>query len=278
MRLVLTILCRNEVDIISTTIDYHLCKGVDHIIVTDNGSTDGTTEILENYASKGSLQLLHEPSHTHDQAVWVSRMAQIAVEEQSADWVIHCDADEFWWPHAGDLKLELDMVPAHIKALAVQRFNFLPPAPGFHPNIPFHQIQTIRERQSLNSIGAPLPAKICHRSIQGAWVGDGNHKLFINGNCVGLTPWPTIDILHYPVRSYAQLELKIRNGAEALARNSRVAELVGRTWREVYQSHLCNGTLPSYYAQLRPTDELIAQKLLSGELVEDIRLTQLMAR
>jgi hypothetical protein len=58
IRLVLTILVRDEVDVIETTIDYHLAQGVDTIIATDNRSRDGTRQILGRYAKFGA-------GHTH---------------------------------------------------------------------------------------------------------------------------------------------------------------------------------------------------------------------
>lgn len=276
MHLLLTLLCRNEADIISSTIDFHLSRGVDLIIATDNGSTDGTTAILEGYERRGRLRLIHEPSHTHDQALWVTRMARLAASEHQADWVIHCDADEFWWPSAGDLKAALATAPVEAEALLVKRRNFLPPPVDTAPATPFHQGQTIRERQSVNSLGLPLPAKVCHRAHSAVAVGDGNHKVTLHDIPLQAQAYSGIEILHFPVRSYAQLERKIREGAEALARNTRVIPRVGRTWRHLYNEHLVRGTLPAYYASLRPDPTALAAALGSGELVEDLRLQQAM--
>ncbi|HJM57083.1 MAG TPA: hypothetical protein QF446_07130 [Planctomycetota bacterium] len=40
VRLVMTLLVRNEEDILATNIEYHLARGVDFIIATDNLSDD----------------------------------------------------------------------------------------------------------------------------------------------------------------------------------------------------------------------------------------------
>jgi len=69
--LVMTLLVRNEADIIRANIDFHLRMGVDHIFVTDNGSVDGTREILKDYGSTGRLTVIDEPGRNFSQAVWV---------------------------------------------------------------------------------------------------------------------------------------------------------------------------------------------------------------
>ena len=273
MTIILTLLCRNEADIIASTIEFHLRRGVDLILAMDNGSTDGTVAILERYQRQGVLRLLHEPSHTHDQAVWVSRMARMAAEEHGADWVIPCDADEFWWPSAGCIQAELARVPSELMVVQVDRVNFLPPAAEAPLDLPFYQRQTLRERQSRNSLGDPLPPKVCHRADPAITVSDGNHTVLLSGEPLWAQPGAVgLEILHFPVRNYQQLERKIRDGAEALARNTRVPAHVGSTWRQLYKDHLLVGSLPAYYASLRPDQATLAAALASGELLEDRRL------
>lgn len=275
MKIILTLLCRNEADIIASTVDFHLRRGVDFILATDNGSTDGTVGILEGYQRQGVLRLLHEPSHTHDQAVWVSRMARLAAQEHGADWVIPCDADEFWWPSSGSFHAELAQVPPERMAVQVDRVNFLPPPSHAPSDLPFYQVQTLRERQSRNSLGGLLAPKVCHRGDPEISVTDGNHAVVWRGQRLEAHPaGPGLQILHFPVRSYPQFERKIRDGAEALACNTRVAPHVGLTWRRLYADHLLAGTLPDYYASLRPAPNVLAEALASGELVEDRRLQQ----
>lgn len=277
MRLVMTLLCRNEADIIASTIRFHFDRGVDTILVTDNASSDGTGEILAGFAAKGRVRLLREPSLDHDQAAWVSRMARLATEELAADWLIHGDADEFFWPEAGDLKQTLAGVPHDVKALAVERTNFLPPPAAADPSAPFHQLQTIRERHSLNSLGLPLPPKVIHRAHPEARISDGNHAVTVAGQPLATVPAEGLEILHFPVRSYRQLERKIREGAEALERNRRIAPEVGNTWRSLYHNEFLKGRLPQYYAGLRPDPEAIERGLRQGSLIRDERLRQALA-
>src|SRR5437867_7726307 len=46
LRVALTLLVRDEIDIVATMLDYHLAEGLAPIIVTDNGSVDGTLDVL----------------------------------------------------------------------------------------------------------------------------------------------------------------------------------------------------------------------------------------
>src|ERR687888_2594814 len=103
MKMVMTLLVRDEEDIVRENLDYHLAQGVDRVIVTDNGSEDSTVEILREYEAQGVVRLLIERSDDYSQGRWVTRMARLAADE-GADWVINSDADEFWWPRSGTLK------------------------------------------------------------------------------------------------------------------------------------------------------------------------------
>ena len=271
MMLVLTLLCRDEADILESMLRFHLAQGVDRIIATDNCSVDGSLEILQRFERRGQLTLLQEAEQTHDQAVWVTRMARMAAA-MGADWVINSDADEFWWPQQGNLNSTLAQLPESVEGLLVERTNFLPPPRDGQDQRPFYQHQTLRERVSRNSLGKPLPPKLIHRGDPEIVVTDGNHNALRHGRAIRSIRDAGIEILHVPIRSYAQLERKIRQGAEALQRNQRVDSRTGNSWRTIYANHLRLGTLPAYYDSLRPNPAAIAAQLIRGELVDDRRL------
>ena len=271
--LVLTLLCRDEADILESMLRFHLEQGVDRIIATDNGSVDGSLEILQRFERRGPLTLLQEAEHTHDQAVWVTRMARMAAA-MGADWVINSDADEFWWPRQGSLKSTLAQLPGNVDGVLVQRTNFLPPPRNAQDERPFYQRQTLRERISRNSLGKPLPPKLIHRAHADVDITDGNHGAQMNGEPVAALNTAGIEILHVPIRSYSQLERKIRQGAEALQRNQRIGPHIGDSWRRIYANHLQEGTLPAYYDSLRPNQATIEAQLMRGELIDDRRLQE----
>src|SRR5204862_8006505 len=77
-------------------------------------------------------------------------------------------------------------------------------------------------------------------------------------------PLPATTILHFPVRSYEQIERKIVLGGQAYARNRELPPEVGETWRRLYALYL-EGGLPEWYAEQLPEPG-------SGRYVEDDRL------
>src|SRR5271165_4558821 len=101
MKLVMTLVVRNEADVVEANLDYHLAQGVDFVIVTDHDSSDETLELLRPYEQAGVVEVLREEGEAYHQSVWVTRMARLALSRHGADWVINNDADEFWWPLSG---------------------------------------------------------------------------------------------------------------------------------------------------------------------------------
>src|ERR671935_1425411 len=130
MKIVMTLTARNEADLIDAHLAFHLNAGVDFVLVTDNDSADGTTEILERYARDGVLRWTSAPDPEFSQMESVQRMAREAATELSADWVINSDADEFWWPRGGTAKDVLATVPPRFGSVRGMLRHFAPRPPG----------------------------------------------------------------------------------------------------------------------------------------------------
>jgi glycosyltransferase involved in cell wall biosynthesis len=244
MKLVMTLLVRDEQDIVAENLDFHLAQGVDEVIVTDNGSEDATIDILSEYEARGVVRVIHEPSDDYSQGKWVTRMARMAASDLGADWVINSDADEFWWPRTGTLASTLEALDDDVGIVVAHRTNFVPQPEDDHP---FWERMTVRERESLNPVGKPLPPKLAHRAHPEIEVVQGNHR--VRGVDLGeRLDDGTVEILHFPMRSYAQFENKIVKGGQAYARNRELPENVGRTWRRLYEVWQ-RGELPRHYAE-----------------------------
>jgi glycosyltransferase involved in cell wall biosynthesis len=261
MKLVMTLLVRDEEDILADNLDFHLAQGVDEVIVTDNGSVDGTLEILRSYEARGLVRIIVEPTDDYSQGRWVTRMARLAAAERGADWVINNDADEFWWPRTGSLRSVFEGLDADVGTVVGHRTNFVPrPEDGR----PYWERMTLRERESLNPVGKPLPPKLAHRAHPEIVVVQGNHR--IKGPDLGSElDDGSIEILHFPMRSYAQFENKIVKGGRAYARNKELPVNTGRTWRRLYETWE-QGGLPGHY------QENVVAESTRDDLIEDTRL------
>ncbi|GMA87209.1 hypothetical protein GCM10025868_24590 [Angustibacter aerolatus] len=61
MRFVVTVMVRDEIDVIAAVIEHTLAQEPDLVVVTDNGSVDGTTEVLQRYADLGLVEPAPRP-------------------------------------------------------------------------------------------------------------------------------------------------------------------------------------------------------------------------
>ena len=208
MKLVMTLLVRDEADVVDAQIAYHLDAGVDFVVATDNRSQDGTTEILERYERDGVLHLIREPGDDLRQSEWVTRMARLAATDFGADWILNADADEFWHPRGGSFEELFAAVPERFGAVRGAWRTFVPRpddgrffaermtarlcTPSFHP----HPLST--------------HFKSAHRARPDVRIGRGNHEA-LAADLVALRGWYPIEILHFPVRSLEQCRQEVRH-------------------------------------------------------------------
>ena len=271
MKLVMTLLVRDEADIVDAQIAFHLDSGVDFVIATDNRSEDGTTEILERYTREGHLHVIRERGEDLRQTEWVTRMARLAATEFGADWVLNSDADEFWWPRGGDFREVFAAVPESFGVVRAAWRNFVPRpgddrffadrmtarlcAPSFHP----HPLS--------------IHFKSAHRAAADVRVGRGNHEAFGTG-LVALRGWYPIEILHFPVRSLEHCMRKYVTQFVALELNAEKG--IPGHMADAYRAYRA-GELEAFYAPLVVDDASLARGLELGELAIDTRLRDRLA-
>jgi hypothetical protein len=119
MRIAAHLGVKDELELIEGTIAHLRMIGVDHIIVCDACSTDGTAEILERYRSP-EFQVLQLPNDTPS-LLWNSSNLEL-IRRADADWMLFLDADERWTPASGDLRRHAaGLVDADV--VLVDRFN-----------------------------------------------------------------------------------------------------------------------------------------------------------
>jgi Glycosyl transferase family 2 len=269
VNLVLTLLARDEADVVDAQIAFHLNAGVDFVVATDNRSQDGTTEILEAYERSGCLRLIREPAEGLRQGEWVTRMARLAASELGADWVINSDADEFWWPRRGSLKDALTAVPARFGIVHAFWRSFVPrPDDGAF----FAERMTVRlsAQAPINdprSFYRPV-VKVAHRGDPEVRVGRGNHDL-IGSPLRPLPAWYPIEVLHFPQRSRAQWRRKVELQGDAFTKH---IERAGTGYHLTSYAALQSGRIDEQHDAMVVDDEAVASGLADGTLVEDTRL------
>jgi Glycosyl transferase family 2 len=262
VKLVMTLLVRNEADVIDEHLSFHLNAGVDFVIAMDNGSDDGTVDILERYAKDGSLLLLHEPSSKMGahQAEWMTRMARLAATELDADWVINSDADEFWCSRRGSLKSLLAQIPVRYSSVRALLRNFAPRRT---------ERDRVTQRMTLRIVPGKLPRespfhahpfhpqdKVIHRAHPDVTLSAGNHDAWWAGS-MDLRGWWPFETLHFPLRSIAQCRRKWEN------------------WeRYDYPGYVAlnEGGPEEYYLARCLDDPAASAGLDGGWLVDDLRL------
>jgi hypothetical protein len=297
MRVAMAYKIRDEGDVLEDNLRFHHALGVDHFIVTDNGSTDETVDILARYEEAGLLTVIRAPDtdYREEGARWMTEMARIAVTELGADWVVHTDADEFWWPIEGSLKQVLASVDQRYGVLIAPRCEFIgrPDGPGS-----FADRLTIREAR------ARYQPKVAHRADPDVVMLDrGPHDVaalgpsgdvadsvrppgrpvhrVIRNRELGATSWPEeelrlvwapwwpVRILHFPVRSAVQFK-----------RRTQIAIFEGmfpdrgrfRRLREHYEQ----GRFSELYDELIFDQSEVDAGLGEGRLVVDQRFAHLL--
>ena len=269
MRVVVTVLARDEADVIDAHVSFHLNAGADLVIATDNNSRDGTTEVLESYERAGVLELIREPTEGLRQGEWVTRMARRAATEHDADWVINTDADEFWWPRGGSLKDVLRSVPEAYGVVQGFWRSFVPrPDDG----ATFAERMTARLSQCApindpTSFYRPV-VKVAHRADPQVTVARGNHAL-ADSAMRTLPKWHPIEILHFPLRSREQWMHKVQLQGDAFTKH---IERSGTGYHLKGYDALQNGRIEEQHASLVVDDEALRRGLEEGSLLVDTRL------
>lgn len=261
MKLVMTLVVRDEADLIESQLAYHLGAGVDFVLATDHGSTDGTTEILRRYEREGRLRLFQVSGEVRE-SEWRTHMARLAAGEHGADWIVNTDADEFWIPRSGTLKEALAAVPPEIGVVWALTCHFVPrPEDGRS----FAERMTVRfsPQAALNDPTSPYRphAKAAHRADPDIVVWFGSHR--VTTTFLSLPGWHPADVFHFPFRTLEQYERKS-------SRRARGDRPLGQYVRGLQARE--GGRLADVYGALVVSDEAVARGVADGSLVEDTRL------
>ena len=98
-RLSVCAIVRDEAPYLAEWIEFHRLVGVESFYLYDNGSQDGTEEVLAPYRAAGVVQLKSWPQRPGQLAAYKDCLAERGAESQ---WIAFLDADEFLFPTVAD--------------------------------------------------------------------------------------------------------------------------------------------------------------------------------
>ena len=223
-KLIMTLIVKNEEDILETNIRFHHAMGVDGFIVSSHNSTDRTDEILERLQKEGLvLAILKRTGVAHKHSEWVEEMILMA-RRFGARWVINADADEFYYSAQLDLKKSI-LQSEGANALWVDSIFLFPEDREDYLNSSFFVTRPFQkfEAEALgiqddplfaNFIGSQGCTKVIHKTRGFKKISDGNHDIAMHSRVKCHSA--DIRLYHYHIRNYAGWEKKIRNWEKSI--------------------------------------------------------------
>jgi hypothetical protein len=215
-------LVRDEADVIRLSVGHQLSLGLDRVLVVDNGSSDGTTLVLERLSRDDDRIRWSSDAGPYHQAEIMTALAREALR-QGADWIVPFDADEFWWVAGGNLRAVLAAVTAG--ALRAPVVNFVQSRDRLEPSEQALLTMTRRVAAPVNPrpdgqnpvnpriipyVERAYNPKCVSRPTNTIEIGRGNHR--VKGVAGPVVETVDLVCLHAPLRSRAGLERKAAVG------------------------------------------------------------------
>ena len=207
MRLVAITCVKNEIDIVEA-FAHHTLTLVDYLVVLNNGSQDGTVDVLRALAKEGlPLEIVEDGSPGQYQPQRMTRlMHEHAVARHDADWVFPLDGDEFL-----AVADRSSLIPAGIAAdrPILLAWRTYVPGHGDNPN-ELNPVLRIRRRRVVE--GREFAKVIVPRALAAspqATLAQGNHDLLLHGQRCEPLAHPCCCLAHFPLRSLGQYATKI---------------------------------------------------------------------
>lgn len=240
-RVAVVALVRDEADILPQWWAHHAALA-DLVIITDNGSVDGTREFLAERERDPHVIVIDEPSRAYDQGAWTTRMLDLA-RAHGCRWIVPADADEFWCPAGGREGLR-SLLWRHRRERVLYQASYLYRATERDDDGERDPLRRIQYREQ-----APHPwwAKVMVRTDWGTRVELGNHHAQDGAGArlrgPALTPEESL-IRHYASRGWHHWRTKVIRGGEMYEKHTPAGlhgARVGFHWREPYHEYEARG-------------------------------------
>jgi glycosyltransferase involved in cell wall biosynthesis len=256
-------MCKDEADIIAYTLAHLEAQGVDRFIVLDNGSTDGTREILEQF----SCEIVDDPEPGYYQDRKMTALARRVTE----GWVLPFDADELWYSPAGaTLAQHLNELHPGTVIVSAPEYKHWP-TPWDMPGDPNPFTRMVWREETPHSLH-----KVCFQARPDVFLHMGNHHVSF-GSYNPDKPAdavPVLELRHFPYRSFAQFARKVRQGRQAYeaattcdATTVAGHRMTGTHWKEM--GALNDDELAELWSDATSGFACSAKWLAHGDLIKD---------
>jgi hypothetical protein len=272
--IVMTTVVRNEANIVEDFVRHSLAVGVDHVILTDNGSDDGTKDILADLARTLPVTLRHEDGD-FDQDGFAQAMVREAIGRLGASWVASFDVDEMIVLPAGQSLA--DALSGTARVAVLERTNVFPTRdgaatwdwrrdPGLRGTWPLSQPAGLIDPAvpiPFPFFAYRLPSKVLFRPQGFVRVGLGGHAVVLDPPA---DPVPSaLQLWHYPWRGQRHIEeavLRRRPEFEATPRSTSNGKY--RRWLKMLDA---GAGLDAVIAEILPRPEDVPGLVAQGVVV-----------
>lgn len=234
MRLVAVSIVKNEADIIEAFVRHTACW-VDHHLVFDHSSTDGTREILHALQSEGlSLSLYTDKALANLQQTRSNHLTSLAAQSFAADWILPLDADEILvGPDRTALEACLNKTePDH--PFSLRLLNYYPTdEDDSSEGNPVHRLRYSQSALS-HTKKILIPKSLAlNREVT---AGKGSHGLYRNTDLLPDSPLPEVfHLAHLALRSPQHQVLRVVLAELQKLSNGRASEGLDTHYRLGYQ-------------------------------------------
>jgi hypothetical protein len=240
-KIVLITVPYDQVDVLRDFLDWHLELGIDLILALDGGSTDGTREILDEYAAGGRVVWSPLPDRDMTRYSIADELTAMARDRYGASWIIYADVDEFVCTRGRGLRAVLaDCERDDLTLIDIPRRTMTgAPIP---PDRRATEVLTLRidrtvvptsEQQYSWTFAVPFVFLEVggHIAVRASAIGTfavGAHSATVTWGRSGTSE---LYILHFAMRGYAEFRQKVHNTEKWLADNPHLDPQWGWHWR-----------------------------------------------
>ncbi len=277
MKLAMTLLVKDEEELIEKNIRFHRAMGVNCFVITIHNSTDKTLSIVEQLKREGiPIEIIIANDNMgYMQDTRVDKMIKIAKKKFKADWVINADADEFYY--SKDLNLRKSITKYNIGNVIEIDSTFSFPnkykdrisnpyfITRYMPKFWYETEQNIPPYGRFS--GARCCLKVIHKTKGYLKISFGNHnvtminkKLFTTGDIV---------LYHFSDGNYNDFKTKVKRYTTTFNNSEQQSE-VGTHVQKLIELYEC-GKLEEHYDSMF-SDEIQNRLIELGIVTADYSL------